>query len=146
MRSNQDRLRLLRHDLLATSLLWLAVLSPAAADAREDRGACCVGPTCSLRTTPDCVSIGGIFAGVGTTCEDADCASLGACCLGDDCLDGVTELEWKETDGVFIGGAACEACTAPITTPLPPWAQGLLALAVATVGVLLLGWDGRLPR
>lgn len=84
-----------------------------------NRGACCL-------LTGNCVQrrlgqqpgecnplIGHTFHGYGSTCQTDTCASRGACCLGDICLDGTPE-ECENFGGNYRGdNTECENLTIP---------------------------------
>ena len=80
------------------------------------RGPCCFGSECrSDYTTTDCYNEGGVFQGVGKTCEDPDidcCVHVGddttgaCCCDNCGCVDGLTQTECAERNGTN----GCENC------------------------------------
>ncbi|MEM7246659.1 MAG: hypothetical protein AAF533_15015 [Acidobacteriota bacterium] len=112
------------------------------------QGACCAvdGSFCFEIQPFGCITGPVVeYRGDGTFCDDECPQVLGACCLPeDDCSEEVTELECSfEDDGVWLEGADCEACSGARPIPLPPWAKGLLAMALMVGGVLVLAWNGR---
>lgn len=79
------------------------------------RGACCEdnGAQCSLTSQFLCESVGGVYRGDSTTCEDALVCNLGACCQRDGtCEDDVLDTECVGPIGappaVFFAGRPCE--------------------------------------
>lgn len=81
-------------------------------------GACCFsGGFCLLDSELSCEQNGGIWKGVGSTCEPSACLLSGACCLpGAQCIV-ITELECVQQEGSeYIGdGTEClpETCVDP---------------------------------
>lgn len=80
------------------------------------RGACCLGTTCSINTQCWCVSQGGTFTGIETTCQDCNgngvpdvCQSpVGACCVGTTCTAGAQTC-CSSQGGSFKGaGTTCQ--------------------------------------
>lgn len=82
----------------------------------DDLGACCVSDgVCFELTQAECLSVEGVFNGVGTVCADFNCVA-GACCLPDgSCLDGVFQSICEtEFNGTYQGdGTACADVTCP---------------------------------
>ncbi len=68
-------------------------------------GACCVPDgSCVIMLADDCVGIGGMYLGDGTTCDPNSCPTppMGACCLGITCYV-VTESDCSAQGGNFMG-------------------------------------------
>jgi len=82
-------------------------------------GACCFdgkGPFCDGPYLEDeCVSFGGIFQGVGSSCLTVNC-DIGACCLPDaSCSEGVSASACFQAGGLYQGpGSSCAGVTCPI--------------------------------
>ena len=74
-------------------------------------GACCYpGGSCVDGTKfEECVSAGGFFMGVGTTCESGPCGFFGACCHADGSCDDFSSHEvCTNAGGIFHGeGSSC---------------------------------------
>ena len=68
-----------------------------------DRGACCVGRSCEVTDEGECFFSGGVFRGLGTTCDPNPC--LGACCNAGRCTEGLSESECTDRNGYFQGRA-----------------------------------------
>jgi hypothetical protein len=84
----------------------IAFSPPATAD---PVGACCVGRVCSQENEFTCDDLGGVFSGVGTSCEFDTC--YGACCSDIGCSE-EDERDCDEFDGVFAGaGTNCDTET-----------------------------------
>lgn len=77
-------------------------------------GACCVGDLCVDPLTENaCLSMGGLFLGLGTDCRDADCGR-GACCRLDAACAETVESICATQGGTFLGeGSDCAACVGP---------------------------------
>ncbi|MFU8827984.1 MAG: hypothetical protein ACNA8P_00960 [Phycisphaerales bacterium] len=82
----------------------------------EELGACCIFEgVCFETTQSECLSIEGVFNGIGTTCAEFACA-VGACCLGDgSCTDGVFQSQCEGAlSGFYLGdGTTCGAQACP---------------------------------
>jgi hypothetical protein len=78
-------------------------------------GACCTSDgVCFELTQADCISVEGLFNGVGSVCADFDCQT-GACCLPDgSCIDVVFQETCEvELNGLYLGDdtqCANESC------------------------------------
>lgn len=85
----------------------------------EPRGACCngTGGCVANQTETFCeTTLGGIYAGNGTTCGSGVC-SLGACCLPDGSCQQLVEAECLDLSGIFRGvGVACVNAMCPQPT------------------------------
>lgn len=92
------------------------------------KGACCVAGVCSQEIESQCVSQGGTFQGVSTTCDPNPCPQpTGACCVGNGCFANQSETNCANVGGVWHGvGSTCvdtngnsiaDVCEAP--TPCP---------------------------
>src|SRR5262245_31612738 len=85
-------------------------------------GACCVAGGgvifCSDETEDSCASLGGVFQGIGTTCErfpcDGDPGPIGACCSPGTCFESTK----RDCSGTWLGpGTTCDPfpCELPRT-------------------------------
>lgn len=73
---------------------WLGPFS----DCSPNVGGCCLPDgSCMVMNESCCLTVGGFFAGDGTTCD------IGACCLGASCQQ-VTEACCRRDGGTFVGG------------------------------------------
>lgn len=85
----------------------------------SEKGACCEGASCSIKTLPECQAAGGRFRGPSTACVPGACA--GACCFGPVCTD-VAAAE--ECTGMFQGlGTACVTSNCSCTSGGVLWAD-----------------------
>src|SRR5690606_22201751 len=89
-------------------------------------GACCVGfgpASCSELTAFQCGTVGGLFGGVGTNCDEGN-PCYGACCdSGGFCSDG-TSLDicsGQSGGGAFHPNLLCSEVNCP--APLPDFAH-----------------------
>lgn len=99
-------------------------------------GACCT-PTggCSIRVASACLLGGGdtpgVWRGVGSTCDTANCQPVGACCLpGGDCL-ALDEAACVAQGGGWDGDAECTGGSCPV-----PAGQGACCTAAGACAVL----------
>lgn len=89
-------------------------------------GPCCIDGACTLRTRGNCVNAGGIFRGIGGTCEDNPCESNKAqCCISRQDCRITTQDQCTAFGGVFTGRDSCfpsgNACRNPQpATPSEP--------------------------
>ena len=73
-------------------------------------GACCFGGYCiEGHTQSGCDSGGGVFLGIGSACDGADCGDVGACCMSAGyCRANVSPVECDADGGTFMGdGSTC---------------------------------------
>jgi hypothetical protein len=83
-----------------------------------DLGACCFpAGSCSATVQIDCLTQGGTFQGVGTTCVPNPCPQpIGACCVGSNCVPDQLESACVGFGGTWVGPfTACDPdpCTGP---------------------------------
>ncbi len=74
-----------------------------------NKGGCCDGDSCSVVTETECATLGGLFLGFRTNCDNSPCSGnpdpLGACCTPDSCAIS-TDVECA---GMWLGeGTDCE--------------------------------------
>jgi spore coat protein A len=89
-------------------------------------GACCQGSTCTIQTSANCLALGGVYQGNGTTCSPNPCVVLtGACCASNGTCTEVTQSSCQTGGGTYQGdGSTCATADCPIVLtkyldPLP---------------------------
>ncbi|MDM7916503.1 MAG: hypothetical protein QUU85_14760 [Candidatus Eisenbacteria bacterium] len=71
-------------------------------------GACCLDDACRISQAEACEDAGGIFYGIGSTCDPNPCFSeFGACCDGDVCAL-KTRLQCEADGGEWLGYIPCD--------------------------------------
>jgi cysteine-rich repeat protein len=95
-------------------------------------GGCCQGATCTVTTSSNCLTLGGVYQGNGTSCSPNPCfVATGACCAANGtCTEG-TQSACQTAGGAYQGdGSTCSAveCTIQLT----PYVDALPIPAVAT--------------
>ncbi|MEM7228606.1 MAG: SMP-30/gluconolactonase/LRE family protein [Planctomycetota bacterium] len=67
-------------------------------------GSCCIGSVeCTWASQSDCATLGGVFQGVGTSCDVTVCLGpTGACCLSVGCVE-IEKFECNDLGGTYLG-------------------------------------------
>jgi len=80
----------------------------------NDPGACCLpNGTCSFVSQASCITAGGTFTSVGTTCANANCPPASRCCLPNQTCSLLTQAACAAQAGVFTANSTCAtACPA----------------------------------
>jgi spore coat protein A len=95
-------------------------------------GACCLPDgRCAVSDASNCVTLGGVFQGVGVQCSSAPCPlPTGACCLPSGFCQSLTQPQCVAQGGTYEGDAVpCGAVRCPVI--LAPYVDALPIPAVA---------------
>jgi spore coat protein A len=95
-------------------------------------GGCCQASSCSVQTQANCLSLGGIYKGDGSSCSPNPCVVLtGACCASNGTCSAVSQTSCSGSGGTYQGdGSSCATVDCPIM--LTPYLDALPIPAVAT--------------
>ena len=77
----------------------------SAGQCQDELSACCLDDSCWETSESECTDMGGTFS-PGVSCSSAECV-VGACCIGEACMDDTTESECTAMGGMFFPGGSC---------------------------------------